>query len=137
MWRAHVAQAGACGLREREQVNQDIKILVIDGESLDPSGKEERQLKEMGYARTRTIGPDKSLLELESLSPDVTIMGSFLSPEQRYEFLRRLKIVDILAPVLVLPGPDTRQEEDFPTGFHGIFRFSLDADRLEISTRID
>jgi len=136
LWRAHVAQPRVCGLREREQVDQDLKILVIDGVSADPAGNE-RRLKEMGYARTRTIGPDKSLLEIESLSPDVTIVGSSLSPEQRYESIRKLKIVDILAPVLVLPGPDTPQEEDLPAGFHGIFSFSPDADRLEISTRIE
>jgi len=120
---------------EKDKVNQDSNILIIDGESADPHGIEIR-LQEMGYVRTRTIDPNRSLYELESLSPDVTILGSSLSNEQCYESIRKLKIIDILAPALIETDSTGRREEDFPAGFHGIFRFSLDADNLDISDYI-
>jgi len=115
-----------------DSVNQDFDILIIDGESADPH-RIERRLQDAGYLRARTIDPNRSLFELESLSPDVTILGSSLSNKQCYESIRKLKIVDILAPALIETDSSGRREEDFPAGFHGIFRFNLDVGNGEVS----
>jgi two-component system response regulator AtoC len=116
-------------------VNRDFKILVIDGGPARPNGIES-VLKGAGYLRTEKVGPEKSLRELELLSPDATVVGPSVTSEQCYDCIRKLKIIDIRSPILVFPRTASPTEDDPLSHFHGLDFLSPDSNAEDLSRRV-
>lgn len=84
---------------------RDPRLLIIDS---TPQGSNpiERELRELGYDRVVVLDPQCSLGELESAAPQLALIGAAVSIEHRGDLVRKLKIIDVLMPVLLFSGDE-------------------------------
>lgn len=115
--------------------NAGIRILVVEAESAGPNRIKDR-LTNFGYSRSETVGPETSIREIESHSPDAAIIGPSLTPEQCHDVIRKLKIVDILMPIFVSREPESQEEKKGFGNFHGIAHLAPEFDGEVFSTNI-
>jgi len=115
------------------EVNPNILIVETDPEIL--SVMEER-LSRLGLDRRSIAAPSITINQLESLSPDLAILGPFLEKEPFLKCINGLKIFDPVMPILTCR--DDLALLGGPTGlsFEGFHHLSPDFELDEISSAV-
>ena len=77
-----------------------LKILII--ESDESIGAElEQNLKQLGFESCSMALPDSTIDQLQSLNPELAILGPSLDAGACLRCIHKLKILDLLVPVLI------------------------------------
>ncbi|MCD6298398.1 MAG: hypothetical protein J7M30_14725, partial [Deltaproteobacteria bacterium] len=80
-------------------MKDDLNILIIDA---DPAivARLEKSIKRLGFALCCTATPDSTTDQLESLGPDLGILGPSSDTLACIKCIHKLKIIDPIMPIL-------------------------------------
>ncbi len=115
------------------EVNPNILIVETDPQIL--SVMEER-LSLLGLDRRSIAAPDITINQLESLSPDLAVLGPFLEKEPFLKCINRLKILDPVMPILTCRDDLALLGGPAGISFEGFHPLSPDLEPDEISSAV-
>lgn len=80
-------------------MNTNLNILIIDNSSAVLS-KLENHIKHLGFNIWCTAAPEIPINQLDTLNPDLVILGPSLTTDMALQCVHKLKIIDIVLPIL-------------------------------------
>ena len=113
----------------------DLNILIIESDPSISAGLE-KKVKHLGFRQSCTISPDKPIGQLETLNPDLAILGPFLDKETSLKCIHKLRIIDPSIPILT-SCEENSLSEDSTASFEGVHLLGQDIDPDDILKAIE
>ena len=113
-------------------MNPDLNILIMDSVASVLSRIEER-VKHLGFTLWRTATPDSPINQLETLNPDLVILGPSLDAEMALKCVHKLKIINPVLPILTSCSDICLSKGASAAPFDGIHYLGSDLNANEIS----
>ena len=117
-------------------MNLKLKILILDSDEAIAADLEQK-VKQLGFESCSTFVPDSPLEQIETLNPELAILGPSLDAETCLRCIHKLKILDPLVPVLTSCEDLCQPDPSAYTSFNDIYRLSSGYTAKEISSTID
>ncbi len=114
----------------------DLKILIIDSDETIAADLEQK-VKQLGFESCSTCLPDVPIDELEPLKPELAILGPSLHVETCLQCIHKLKILDLLVPVLISCEDLCQPDGSVKAPFNDIYATTKSYAPDEISSTID
>ena len=117
-------------------MEKKLKILIIDS---DPTVAVdlEQKVKQLGFESCSTAVPDLPIDQLESLNPELAILGPSLDAETCLKCIHKLKIIDPLVPILASCVDLCQPEPSANAPFNDIYSTTQAYSPDEISSTIE
>jgi two-component system response regulator AtoC len=117
-------------------MNPKLKILILESDEAIAADLQQK-VKQLGFESCSKALPDSPIDQLESLNPELAILGPSLDAETCLKCIHKLKILDPLVPVLISCADLCQPEPSAYTPFNDIYRLSSAYNQEEISSTID
>jgi two-component system response regulator AtoC len=117
-------------------MEKNLKILIIDSDETIAADLGQK-VKQLGFELCSTCFPDVPIEELEPLKPELAILGPSLDSETCLQCIHKLKILDLLVPVLISCEDLCQPDGSFKVPFNDIYTTSKSYAADEISSTID
>ncbi len=117
-------------------MEKNINILIIETDLSTSAGLEEK-LNHLGFQLCPLAVPSEPIDLLESLSPDLAILGPSLDKETFFKCIHKLKILDPAMPILIACDDDWLSGGSAFAPFEGLHSLSPDLDPGSISRTIE
>jgi two-component system response regulator AtoC len=114
----------------------DLKILVIDSDE-STAAELEQKVKQLGFESCSTRLPDVPLDDLVGLGCELAILGPSLDAETCLQCINKLKILDLVVPVLISCEDLCTPDGSPKTPFNDIYTTTKAYTPQEISSTID
>jgi len=113
-------------------MKDDLNILIIDTDPAIVAGLE-KSIKRLGFELCCTATPDSTTDQLESLSPDLAILGPSSDASTCIKCIHKLKIIDPAMPILTSCDDGCLQERATGGPFEDVHYLNPDLKPDEIS----
>jgi two-component system response regulator AtoC len=117
-------------------MEKKLKILILESDDSIAADLEQK-VKQLGFESCSTAVPDSPIHQLETLNPQLAILGPSLDGESCLKCIHKLKIIDPLMPVLVSCADLCEPEPSANTPFNDIYSTTPTYTPNEISSTID
>ena len=117
-------------------MNHEINILIIDADPAIVAGLE-KSIKRLGFALCCTATPDSTTDQIESLSPDLAILGPSSDTLTCIKCIHKLKITDPIMPILTSCDNRCLQERATSGPFEGVHYLNPDLKPGKITKAIE
>jgi len=104
----------------------DLNILIIESDPSISAGLE-KKIKHLGFHRFCTTSPNRAIDQLETLNPDLAILGPLLDKETSLKCIHKLRIIDPLIPILT-SCEENSLSEDSTASFEGVHLLGQNTD---------